>query len=61
MAKKCLVVKQKKTPKYKVRRYNRCEICGRSHGYYRKFRVCRICLRMLAHRGEIPGMRKASW
>ena len=61
MAKKALVVKQKREPKYRVRRYNRCELCGRSRGYYRKFRICRICLRTLAHKGEIPGLRKASW
>jgi len=61
LAKKALVVKQKREPKYRVRRYNRCELCGRSRGYYRKFRICRICLRTLAHKGEIPGLRKASW
>lgn len=48
-------------PKFKVRFHNRCLLCGRSRGYYRKFRICRICLRNLASRGEIPGMRKASW
>ena len=61
MARTCLIVKAKKKPKYKTRGYNRCELCGRQRAYYRKFRICRICLRVLASRGEIPGMRKASW
>jgi len=59
--KKCQIEKAKKPPKFKTRKKNRCQLCGRSRGYYRKFGICRICLRMLAHRGEIPGMRKASW
>lgn len=50
-----------KKPKYSTRLHYRCLLCGRSHAYYRKFRICRICLRNLASRGEIPGMRKASW
>ncbi len=54
-------VKQKKKPKFKVRAYNRCQICGRRRGYYRKFKVCRLCFRRLASMGEIPGVRKASW
>jgi len=54
-------VKQKRTQKFKVRQYNRCELCGRRRGYYRKFRICRICFRQLAVRAEIPGVRKASW
>ncbi|MCX7702880.1 MAG: type Z 30S ribosomal protein S14 [Planctomycetota bacterium] len=61
MAKKCLIEKQKREPKFSTRRYNRCQICGRPRGYYRKFQLCRICLRNLAHKGEIPGLRKASW
>jgi small subunit ribosomal protein S14 len=61
VAKKCLVVKSKRTPKFKVRKHNRCQICGRPRAYYRKFGVCRICFRNLARRGEIPGVRKASW
>ncbi|MBI4565266.1 MAG: type Z 30S ribosomal protein S14 [Planctomycetes bacterium] len=55
------VVKQKKAPKFKVRGYNRCQLCGRRRGYHRKFHVCRLCFRNLANRGEIPGVRKASW
>jgi len=61
MAKKCLIAKQKRTPKFKTRKYNRCQLCGRARAYYRKFNICRICLRNLAHEGEIPGMKKASW
>ncbi|NLN83305.1 MAG: type Z 30S ribosomal protein S14 [Firmicutes bacterium] len=61
MAKTSLKVKQKRPPKYKVQAYNRCRICGRPHAYMRKFGVCRICFRNLAHQGHIPGVRKASW
>jgi len=61
MAKKCLILKQKKEPKYKVRKYNRCEICGRRRGFLRRFKLCRICFRELASKGEIPGVIKASW
>lgn len=61
MAKTCLIVKQKRTPKFKVRGYNRCGICGRARAYYRKFGVCRCCFRSLALSGHIPGVRKASW
>jgi len=61
MAKKALVEKCNRPAKYPTRRYNRCRICGRSRGYYRKFGICRICLRRLANNGMIPGLRKASW
>ena len=61
MAKKCLILKQKKKPKFPSRAYNRCELCGRPRAYYRKFRICRICFRTLASKAEIPGVRKASW
>lgn len=47
--------------KYKVRHRNRCRICGRPRGYYRKFGICRLCLRKLALEGRIPGLKKASW
>lgn len=47
--------------KYKIRRRNRCRLCGRPRGYLRKFQLCRICFRQLALRGEIPGVVKASW
>ncbi|MEE8640548.1 MAG: type Z 30S ribosomal protein S14 [bacterium] len=61
MAKKGLIAKAKREPKFKVRRYNRCPLCGRSRAYLRKFEMCRICFRQLALRGEIPGVIKASW
>ena len=50
-----------KEPKFAVRKKNRCRICGRSKGYYRKFDMCRLCLRQLALKGDIPGLIKASW
>jgi small subunit ribosomal protein S14 len=53
--------KLKMEPKYKVRVYNRCELCGRSGAYLRKFKICRLCFRQLALRGEIPGVKKSSW
>ncbi|HDL04091.1 MAG: type Z 30S ribosomal protein S14 [Candidatus Zixiibacteriota bacterium] len=61
MAKKCLVEKQKREPKFKVRRYNRCRRCGRPRAYMRRFGLCRICFREMALAGEIPGVVKASW
>lgn len=61
MAKKCLRIKAERTPKFKVRQYNRCPLCGRARAFYRRFRMCRICLRLNARRGEIPGLIKASW
>ena len=61
MAKTCLRIKQARPKKFKVRDYNRCKICGRARSYYRKFKVCRICLRALALKGEIPGVIKSSW
>ena len=61
MARKALVNKCNKTPKYKTRGYNRCQLCGRPRAVYRKFKICRICFRDLASEGKIPGVRKASW
>ena len=61
MAKKSWIAKAKKTPKFKVRAYNRCNRCGRSRAYLRKFGICRICFRELALQGEIPGITKSSW
>ncbi|HEX9487913.1 MAG TPA: type Z 30S ribosomal protein S14 [Gemmatimonadales bacterium] len=61
MAKRTWMEKVKRKPKFKVRGYYRCQRCGRSRGTLRKFRLCRICFRELALRGEIPGVRKASW
>ncbi|KPK01092.1 MAG: hypothetical protein AMK71_06855 [Nitrospira bacterium SG8_35_4] len=61
MAKKSLIAKQKREPKFKVRAYNRCSLCGRPRGYLRKFGTCRICFRTLALKGQIPGVTKSSW
>jgi len=49
MAKKAMKLKQQRVPKFSTRGYNRCKICGRPHAYLRKFGVCRICFRVLAH------------
>ncbi|MEK7475520.1 MAG: type Z 30S ribosomal protein S14 [Candidatus Coatesbacteria bacterium] len=61
MAKKCLIEKQKRKPKFKVRQYNRCLLCGRPRGFLTRFQMCRICFRNLASEGFIPGVTKASW
>ena len=61
MARKGLILKAQRQPKFKVRQYNRCPVCGRSRGFLRKFRMCRICFRMLSLRGDIPGVVKSSW
>lgn len=61
MARKALIAKALRKPKFKTRRILRCWRCGREHGYMRKFGVCRICFRELADKGEIPGIKKSSW
>jgi len=61
MPKKSLILKQKKSPKFKVRKYYRCELCGRDGGFIRKYGICRICFRELALSGNIPGVTKASF
>lgn len=61
MAKKSLIVKSKKTPKFNIRAYHRCGICGRPRAFLRDFGICRICFRKLALEGYIPGVKKASW
>ena len=61
MARKSLVVKSQKEPKYEGRKRNRCKLCGRPRGYMRKFDMCRLCFRDLASFGRIPGIRKSSW
>lgn len=61
MAKKSLIAKCQRKPKFGVRAYNRCKICGRPHGYMRKFDICRICFRSMANRGEVTGVTKSSW
>ena len=61
MAKTSLVVKAGRKQRYKTREYNRSQRCGRPRAYYRKFGLCRICLREVAHQGVIPGLTKSSW
>ena len=61
MAKKSMIAKAKRTPKFAVRAVNRCNRCGRPRAYYRQFDLSRVCVRELASRGELPGVRKASW
>ena len=61
MAKTSLKNKQHATPKYSTRADTRCRLCGRPHSVLRKYGICRVCFRELAYKGEIPGVRKASW
>jgi small subunit ribosomal protein S14 len=61
MAKKALIEKTRRRPKFGVRRYTRCRRCGRPRAVLRRFMVCRLCFRQLAHAGEIPGITKSSW
>jgi small subunit ribosomal protein S14 len=61
MAKTSQRVKQSRPQKFKTRQYNRCKRCGRPRAYFRKFGLCRICLREIAHEGLIPGVKKSSW
>lgn len=61
MARKAIIVKQARKQKYSTREYTRCSLCGRPHAVLSKFGVCRICFRELAYKGQIPGVRKASW
>jgi len=61
VAKKSMIVKAKRPAKFSTRAYTRCRICGRPHSVLRKFGVCRICFRELAYKGQLPGVKKASW
>ena len=61
MAKKSLVVKQARPQRFKVRAYSRCRRCGRPRAVFRKFGLCRVCVRNMAHAGELPGVTKSSW
>ena len=61
MAKKSMIAKQKRKQKYSSREYTICKICGRPHAVLQKYGICRICFRELAYKGQIPGVRKASW
>ncbi|MDO8471683.1 MAG: type Z 30S ribosomal protein S14 [bacterium] len=61
MAKTSLIVKANRQPKFSTRKVTRCKLCGRSKAYMRTFGMCRLCFREYASRGEIPGIKKASW
>ncbi|MDD5011807.1 MAG: type Z 30S ribosomal protein S14 [Phycisphaerae bacterium] len=61
MSTNALVNKSNKKPRFKTRAYTRCQICGRARAVYRKFKICRLCLRKLALEGKVPGLKKASW
>jgi small subunit ribosomal protein S14 len=61
MATTAMIVKSKRKPRFAVRVHNRCALCGRPRAYLRKFGLCRICFRTLAHKGDIPGVTKSSW
>jgi len=61
MAKKSMIIKANRTPKFMSRRVNRCKVCGRPRGYMRKFEMCRVCFRKFASEGLIPGVTKSSW
>jgi len=61
MARKALIEKSRREQRFKTRAYSRCNRCGRPRAVYKKFGLCRICLRELAHEGVIPGMTKSSW
>lgn len=61
MAKKSQIAKYNRPKKFKVQEYTRCERCGRPHAVVSKFKLCRICLRELAYKGQIPGLKKSSW
>jgi small subunit ribosomal protein S14 len=61
MTTKAQVVKSNREPKFSTRTVRRCQLCGRQRAVYRKFRICRICLRALGNEGKIPGLKKASW
>jgi small subunit ribosomal protein S14 len=61
MAKEALIQKARRPQKFKVRKYTRCNVCGRPRAVFRKFGICRICFREMAHKGLVPGVTKASW
>ena len=61
MAKKSQIIKSQREAKFSTRNHNRCLLCGRPHAFIRKYGICRLCFRVLAHKGEIPGVNKASW
>jgi small subunit ribosomal protein S14 len=56
-----MIAKAQRKPKFSTQAYTRCRICGRPHSVLRKFGICRICFRELAYKGQLPGVKKASW
>jgi small subunit ribosomal protein S14 len=61
MARKALIEKSKRKPKFSTRQHNRCELCGRPRAFMRFFSLCRLCFRNFASKGMLPGVKKASW
>ena len=61
MAKKSMIAKANRPAKFSSRAYTRCERCGRPHSVLKKYKICRICFRELAYKGQLPGVKKASW
>jgi small subunit ribosomal protein S14 len=61
MARKALIEKAQRTPKFEVRKRNRCNLCGRPRGFIRFFQMCRLCFRENASEGLLPGVKKTSW
>lgn len=61
MARACSFAKLNRPQKFAVRHRNRCKVCGRARGYYRDFQLCRLCMRLMALKGDLPGVIKASW
>ncbi len=61
MAKKSMIIKNKRNPKFSTRAYTRCNRCGRPHAVLKKYGICRICFRELANEGKLPGVKKSSW
>jgi small subunit ribosomal protein S14 len=61
MAKKSLIAKASRPPRFRVQAHNRCRICGRPRAFMRRFGTCRICFRQLAQLGQVPGVKKSSW
>ena len=61
MAKKSMIAKSQRKPRFVVRQHNRCSVCGRPRAYMRRFALCRICFRERALQGMLPGVAKSSW
>jgi len=61
VAKKSKIAQQRRGMKYGVQNYTRCDRCGRPRAVFKRFKLCRVCFREMAHAGELPGIKKASW